>query len=230
MTFSPRESTIFRSRTTCRTSPKQLTDLRSPGSANVLLISLTNTSWRATPTPTAWRRCTESRLPSSARDRRGSPQLGCADGRPSAKSSMAGRCGERQRAPKIIENSRQSARDSPMVHMTLPELDEVRIGLIGLGYVGLPLAAYLARKFPVLGFDIDGRRVDELQKGYDRTNEVTAEEMRLARGLRFSSNQSELGGCNFYIVTVPTPIDFCCVRFDCAPGGQRDGGSRNFKR
>ena len=76
-----------------------------------------------------------------------------------------------------------------------------------MGYVGLPLAAYLARKFPVNGFDINIERIEELKHGLDRTREVTAEEMKLAKGLSFSCNPAELAGCNFFIVTVPTPID-----------------------
>ena len=64
--------------------------------------------------------------------------------------------------------------------MALPKLAEIRIGIIGLGYVGLPLAVYLARHFPVIGFDIDRERVTELSRGIDRTGEVTEEEF--ARG------------------------------------------------
>ncbi|MFZ4809457.1 MAG: nucleotide sugar dehydrogenase [Hyphomicrobiaceae bacterium] len=91
--------------------------------------------------------------------------------------------------------------------MTRLDLSSVRIAVIGLGYVGLPLAAYLARKFPVVGFDIDRARVGELKEGHDRTREVTAEEFRLAGGLTFSADEADLKSCNFYIVTVPTPID-----------------------
>ena len=91
--------------------------------------------------------------------------------------------------------------------MTLPTLSSVRACVVGLGYVGLPLAAYLARKFPVVGFDINAERIGELSSGIDRTREVTAEEMRLAKGLTFSSNAKDLASCNFFIVTVPTPID-----------------------
>ena len=90
---------------------------------------------------------------------------------------------------------------------TPPTIESIRIAVIGLGYVGLPLAAYLARAFPVTGFDIDPRRVEELQGGKDRTNEVTEEEFRAARRLRFSCNAGDLAEANFYIVTVPTPID-----------------------
>ena len=91
--------------------------------------------------------------------------------------------------------------------MGLPTVDTVRIAIIGLGYVGLPLAVYMARHFPVVGFDIDARRVGELKKGEDRTNEVTAEEFAGARQLTFSDAIDDIRACNVYIVTVPTPID-----------------------
>jgi len=91
--------------------------------------------------------------------------------------------------------------------MRLPTLSDLRVGVVGLGYVGLPLAAYMARHFPVTGYDVNARRVDELARGIDRTNEVTAEEFAAAEGLRFSADPKDLGECNFCIVTVPTPID-----------------------
>ena len=91
--------------------------------------------------------------------------------------------------------------------MSLPALGDIRIGIIGLGYVGLPLAVYLARHFPVIGFDIDASRIKELRKSIDRTREVTAEEFRAAASLEFSADIAELEACNFYIVTVPTPVD-----------------------
>ena len=65
--------------------------------------------------------------------------------------------------------------------MKLPALADIRIGVIGLGYVGLPLAVYLSRHFPVIGFDIDAGRVDELSRGIDRTHEVTDEEFAAAK-------------------------------------------------
>jgi UDP-N-acetyl-D-glucosamine/UDP-N-acetyl-D-galactosamine dehydrogenase len=91
--------------------------------------------------------------------------------------------------------------------MTLPKLADIRIGIIGLGYVGLPLAAYLARHFPVLGFDIDRERVAELSRGIDRTHEVTEEEFARASRLTYSADVESLREANFYIVTVPTPVD-----------------------
>ena len=89
----------------------------------------------------------------------------------------------------------------------LPSLENVRVGIVGLGYVGLPLAVYLARSFPVAGFDVNNSRVAELGAGKDRTGEVTGEEFAAARTLTFSADPKALESCNFYIVTVPTPID-----------------------
>jgi len=86
-------------------------------------------------------------------------------------------------------------------------VEDVRVGIVGLGYVGLPLAVYMARHFPVVGFDIDAGRIRELQDGFDRTREVTEEEFAEAKHLTFSSDLEDLKSANAYIVTVPTPID-----------------------
>ena len=91
--------------------------------------------------------------------------------------------------------------------MKLPALADIRIGVIGLGYVGLPLAVYLSRHFPVIGFDIDAGRVDELSQGVDRTHEVTDAEFAAVKELSYTADIEALRGCNFYIVTVPTPVD-----------------------
>ncbi len=91
--------------------------------------------------------------------------------------------------------------------MTLPALDTLRIAVIGLGYVGLPLAVYFGQKFPVIGFDIDSRRIGELRHGLDRTREVSAEELTAASLLDYTSDPDVLASCNFFVVTVPTPID-----------------------
>ncbi len=91
--------------------------------------------------------------------------------------------------------------------MALAAVQDVRIAVIGLGYVGLPLAAYMARSFPLVGFDIDKARIGELRTGHDRTNEVTDEEFRSATHLTFSADPADLRASNFFIVTVPTPID-----------------------
>jgi UDP-N-acetyl-D-galactosamine dehydrogenase len=81
-----------------------------------------------------------------------------------------------------------------------------RIVVLGLGYVGLPLAVALARSFDVLGLDIDARRVAELRSGHDRTNELDREALG-ASTLRYTSDASDCGGADIYIVTVPTPVD-----------------------
>lgn len=81
------------------------------------------------------------------------------------------------------------------------------VAIIGMGYVGLPLAIEAAKKYSVLGFDINPERLNELNDGIDKTKEVSNEELAKASNLRFSHNPNELKGCNFYIVTVPTPID-----------------------
>jgi UDP-N-acetyl-D-glucosamine/UDP-N-acetyl-D-galactosamine dehydrogenase len=88
-----------------------------------------------------------------------------------------------------------------------PALENVHIGIIGLGYVGLPLAVYMAGHFPVLGFDVNEPRIGELAEGHDRTGGVTAEEFAAARTISFTADTEALHDCNFYIVTVPTPVD-----------------------
>ena len=90
--------------------------------------------------------------------------------------------------------------------MCIPH-DKIKIGIIGLGYVGLPLAVEFGKKFPVLGFDINQKRVDELDAGHDATLEVSDSELADVKNLTFSCNKQDLAECNVYIVTVPTPID-----------------------
>ncbi len=82
-----------------------------------------------------------------------------------------------------------------------------RIGIIGLGYVGLPLAVEFGKVIDVVGFDINKERIEELKKGYDRTKEVTAEELKASVKMSFSSDTSDLKAVNYFIVTVPTPVD-----------------------
>ena len=82
-----------------------------------------------------------------------------------------------------------------------------QIAIIGLGYVGLPLAVEFGKKRKVIGFDINQERIDELKGGYDRTDEVSEEEMAAAAGLSYSSTLQDLQACEYFIVTVPTPID-----------------------
>ena len=86
-------------------------------------------------------------------------------------------------------------------------LEDAKVGIIGLGYVGLPLAVEFARTRPVWGFDINHQRVEELQNGLDRTLETSANELAAAKQLRCTSDINELRDCNVYIVTVPTPVD-----------------------
>lgn len=86
-------------------------------------------------------------------------------------------------------------------------INDIKIAVIGLGYVGLPLAVEFGKKHPVIGFDINQSRIDELKSGTDHTLEVNDEELASAKQLQFSSDINELVECNFYIVTVPTPID-----------------------
>ena len=86
------------------------------------------------------------------------------------------------------------------------ELAKIRIGVVGLGYVGLPLAVEFGRKFPTIGFDVKEARVAELRAGKDSTLEVDEDELQQARKLSYSCDAKDIAGCNFYIVTVPTPI------------------------
>ena len=84
---------------------------------------------------------------------------------------------------------------------------DLKIAVIGLGYVGLPLAVEFGKKVPVVGFDIYQKRIDELKSGQDHTLEVSPEELKQANQLSYSANLEDLKSCNFFIVTVPTPID-----------------------
>ena len=87
------------------------------------------------------------------------------------------------------------------------DLNNTKIAVIGLGYVGLPLAVEFGKKFPTTGFDIRASRIDELRLGVDSTLEVSTEEMADSSLLTYSADKSDLAKCNVYIVTVPTPID-----------------------
>lgn len=86
-------------------------------------------------------------------------------------------------------------------------LEQVRIGVLGLGYVGLPLAVEFGKQFPTLGFDINPGRIAELKEGYDSTLEVESDLLREAIKLRYTERAQDLADRNIYIVTVPTPID-----------------------
>lgn len=87
------------------------------------------------------------------------------------------------------------------------QLSDLKIAIIGLGYVGLPLAVEFGKKFDVVGFDINQARIGELQSGVDQTLEVSSDELKDSPRLSFSCDLQQLASCNFYIVTVPTPID-----------------------
>lgn len=84
---------------------------------------------------------------------------------------------------------------------------DLKIAIIGLGYVGLPLAVEFGRSRPVVGFDINEARIAELRSGKDSTLEVTPDDLSAARQLEYSSERNKLEGCGVFIVTVPTPID-----------------------
>lgn len=87
------------------------------------------------------------------------------------------------------------------------QLQDIKLAIVGLGYVGLPLAVEFGRIRSVVGFDINQRRIDELKSGYDFTLETTVQELAAARYLSFSASPNDLYDCNCYIITVPTPID-----------------------
>ena len=84
-----------------------------------------------------------------------------------------------------------------------------KIGVIGLGYVGFPLACLFAKKYPVIGYDINERRIKEINAGIDSTNEVTSEalETALSNGMICTNQLEDLKVCNVYVVAIPTPVD-----------------------
>ena len=97
-------------------------------------------------------------------------------------------------------------------------MNNLKIGIIGLGYVGLPLAVEFAKKFPVIGYDINKKRVSDINQNVDTTleidyntldavNSVKKNNLTEKKGFVATSNVSDLKSCNFYIVTVPTPVD-----------------------
>ncbi len=86
-------------------------------------------------------------------------------------------------------------------------IQDVKLAVVGLGYVGLPLAVEFGKKRPVIGFDINERRVSELRAGHDHTLEVDDVELAEARHLSYTTDRAELGRANVFVVTVPTPID-----------------------
>ncbi len=91
--------------------------------------------------------------------------------------------------------------------MKLPAMDQVKIGIVGLGYVGLPLAVAFGRRHQTVGFDLKAARIAELESGHDATLETSPEELAAAKHLAFTSDPGGIAACNVYVVTVPTPID-----------------------
>lgn len=87
------------------------------------------------------------------------------------------------------------------------DINQTKIAVIGLGYVGLPLAVEFGKKYETVGFDIKQSRVQELNDGVDSTRELTSDELELSYNIKFSSNEEDVFDANVYIVTVPTPID-----------------------
>ena len=94
-----------------------------------------------------------------------------------------------------------------MANAALPDLAQMRLAVIGLGYVGLPLAVAFGRVRETLGFDIDAARVQALGAGNDHTGELSAEQIRAAAQIRFTSAADDIAGCDVFVVAVPTPID-----------------------
>jgi len=87
------------------------------------------------------------------------------------------------------------------------KISDTQIAIIGLGYVGLPLAVAFGRLHPTIGFDINRARVEALRQGHDATHEVGDGELAAATQLRYSDDAADIAACNLYIITVPTPID-----------------------
>jgi len=86
-------------------------------------------------------------------------------------------------------------------------MDERKIGVIGLGYVGLPLAVEFGKKMPTIGFDVNVERVNELRAGLDKTLEVTDEDLKAAQHITYTYKINDIESCNYYVIAVPTPTD-----------------------
>ena len=86
-------------------------------------------------------------------------------------------------------------------------LNKISIGIIGMGYVGLPLAMEFAKKIKVVGFDIDSNRINQLQNNIDITKEISRSEFNNSRKILFSNNLESIKCCDIFIITVPTPIN-----------------------
>jgi len=93
-----------------------------------------------------------------------------------------------------------------MIEVSRYQPENVKIGVIGLGYVGLPLAVAFGARMQTTGFDIAPERIAELKRGVDRTLEVEQQELASAKLLSFTSESDDLASCNVFVVTVPTPV------------------------
>ena len=105
---------------------------------------------------------------------------------------------------------------------------EKKIAVVGLGYVGLPLALEFSKRFTVIGFDLNEERIAELQSGKDRTNEEN-DDLINAKDILFTANPLDLKESNFYIITVPTPIDDFKPRLK-AIRGRKQNDWQSFKK
>ena len=88
-------------------------------------------------------------------------------------------------------------------------MENYQLAVIGLGYVGLPLAVEFGKKIPTIGFDINNQRIDQLSDGIDKTLEVSGQEIKDSNLLSFTADVKSIQSANIYIITVPTPIDDC---------------------
>ena len=87
-------------------------------------------------------------------------------------------------------------------------LNKICIGVIGMGYVGLPLAMEFAKKIKVIGFDINSNRINQLKNKIDVTNEISKLEFNKSKKIFFSNNLESIMSCDIFIITVPTPVNF----------------------
>ena len=85
--------------------------------------------------------------------------------------------------------------------------DKIKVAVIGLGYVGLPLAIEVGKKYSTIGFDINKKRISELKECIDSTEELSLNQIKKSKKIRFTYNIEEIKLCNFYIIAVPTPIN-----------------------
>ena len=82
-----------------------------------------------------------------------------------------------------------------------------KIAILGLGYIGLPLALEFSKKFSVIGVDSNKNRIEELNNGFDRTNEISNNKLKLRKNLLITENKQEISVADIFIITVPTPVD-----------------------